>query len=61
MEGRLFDRFVRGPEAAGPGAGLGLALVREAAEAHGGRAEASNREGGGAEFAVLLPLREEGA
>jgi signal transduction histidine kinase len=58
-EERLFERFVRGPGAAGPGAGLGLALVREAALAHGGTARASNREGGGAAFEVRVPLAEE--
>ena len=61
MGDRLFERFVRGPEAGGPGAGLGLALVREAAESHGGRARASNREGGGAEFVLEIPIRGRGA
>jgi signal transduction histidine kinase len=61
MEERLFERFVRGPDAQAPGAGLGLALVREAAEAHGGGAAASNREGGGAVFVLRLPAGEEGA
>ncbi len=55
---RLFERFVRGPGAAGPGAGLGLALVREAAEAHGGGASAADREGGGAIFDLRIPLEE---
>ncbi len=59
MEERLFERFVRGPDAAGPGAGLGLAFVREAAEAHGGQAAASNRSDGGAVFTMSVPLGEE--
>jgi signal transduction histidine kinase len=61
MEERVFERFVRGPEAVGSGAGLGLALVREAAEAHGGSARAADREGGGAAFTVAVPLAEEGS
>jgi two-component system sensor histidine kinase MprB len=31
-----------------PGAGLGLAIVREVAEVHGGTVEAENAQGGGA-------------
>jgi signal transduction histidine kinase len=38
------------------GTGLGLALVRQAVEAHGGRVQAGNRAEGGAEFRVLLPV-----
>jgi signal transduction histidine kinase len=37
------------------GAGLGLAIVRAVAEAHGGRAEASNAEGGGASVVLRIP------
>ncbi len=61
MEDRVFERFVRGPEAAGSGAGRGLALVREAAAADRGAARAADREGGGAAFSVSVPLAEEEA
>lgn len=52
---RIFDRFYRSAGARSkPGAGLGLAIVREAARAHGGEAtvESSPR---GASFHLTLP------
>jgi two-component system, OmpR family, sensor histidine kinase MprB len=53
---RIFDRFYRAAAArAKPGAGLGLAIVREAAEAHGGRATAES-SASGARFRLVLPV-----
>jgi two-component system, NtrC family, nitrogen regulation sensor histidine kinase NtrY len=39
------------------GSGLGLALAREIAEAHGGQIRLTNRPGGGLEVCVMLPDR----
>ncbi|MGV4928972.1 ATP-binding protein [Streptomyces sp. BHT-5-2] len=51
----VFDRFYRAPAARGlPGSGLGLAIVREIATAHGGRAHAATRPGGGARLGFTV-------
>ena len=55
MEARIFERFVRGPSPKQRGTGLGLALVREVIEQHGGTVRAFNRESGGACFELCLP------
>jgi signal transduction histidine kinase len=56
---RLFDRFYRVPAedaAAPPGVGLGLSIVRDLVEAHGGRVEAaSDGPGTGCTVTVVLP------
>jgi signal transduction histidine kinase len=53
---RIFERFARGSAARHRmGTGLGLALVAEHAQLHGGRAWVEDREGMGARFVVELP------
>jgi signal transduction histidine kinase len=42
------------------GSGIGLALVRQTVEAHGGKVSVENSPDGGALFTVLLPLRPPG-
>lgn len=61
----VFDRFYRGAATAkegrerGTGLGLGLAIVREFARAHGGEATVRSRYGEGACFLVTLPVMKE--
>jgi two-component system OmpR family sensor kinase len=61
---QVFERFWRQSESrdrdAG-GAGLGLAIVASVVEVHGGLARVENHPGGGAVFAVELPVRVEAA
>ena len=52
-EAKLFDSFFSTKPS---GIGLGLAIVRSLAEAHGGRIRAENRPSGGAAFRVTFPL-----
>lgn len=51
---RIFDRFFRVPDAAKPGAGLGLSIAKEITVAHGGRIGVRNAPEGGSTFFVLL-------
>jgi signal transduction histidine kinase len=57
MRERIFEPFFRLPghaEMAG-GVGLGLSLVKQIAERHGGQVSCSAREGGGSVFTLTLP------
>jgi signal transduction histidine kinase len=52
VAGRIFEPYYTGKP---DGTGLGLALVRQAVEAHGGRISVSPTPGGGATFTMELP------
>ena len=57
--GRVFDRFYQADPArdrASGTSGLGLAIARAIAEAHGGRVGAENRPEGGARFWLEIPV-----
>ena len=54
---RIFDRFRSGTQLSGTrGTGLGLALVRAVARAHGGEVRVRSAPGEGSEFALVLPV-----
>ena len=52
---RVFDRFTRGSTASHSGSGLGLALVAQQAEIHGGTASLEASPLGGARLVLRLP------
>jgi signal transduction histidine kinase len=55
--GRAFERFSRASSSdRDGGSGLGLAIVQTVARAHGGEAHAGNREGGGGDVWLTLPM-----
>ena len=58
---RIFGRFSQAdssPTRVSGGLGVGLALVRELVERHGGEITVANNEHGGALFTIRLPLRK---
>jgi signal transduction histidine kinase len=55
---RIFQKFVRGAEAgrtAARGLGIGLALVKQIVEAHGGTVRVASEPGQGSTFTLALP------
>jgi signal transduction histidine kinase len=54
----VFDKFVQSSKtrSGAGGTGLGLAICREIASAHSGQIFARNRNGGGAEFVLRVPV-----
>jgi signal transduction histidine kinase len=53
---RIFGRFERAvSERAFPGMGLGLYIVRQFVEAHGGQVRVESRVGEGSTFTIELP------
>jgi len=61
-EDRVFQRFWRGDPSVGDKqgrSGLGLTIVRQIAEAHGGEVRLAVTPGGGATFAVWIPAAGE--
>ncbi|MGH7391850.1 MAG: sensor histidine kinase [Candidatus Rokuibacteriota bacterium] len=58
--GRIFDKFYRvgrSDTQGRRGSGVGLALVRHVAEAHGGRVTVESRPGEGSRFTLWLPVQ----
>ena len=57
LESRIFEKLFRAPgQGATTGAGLGLAICKGIAQAHGGLIDAANDPEGGARFTVILPF-----
>jgi signal transduction histidine kinase len=54
----IFQRFHRVGQRRSEGAGLGLAIVRAIAEAHGGGASVESRPGHGATFEIEIPVNQ---
>lgn len=52
---RIFDRFWRGDDS-GKGLGLGLSIVRQIAERHGGRVDLVSESGVGSTFTLRVPI-----
>lgn len=56
LQGRVFDKFVRGRDTSVSGTGLGLYISRQILEAHGGDIQVGADPAGGATFTFHLPV-----
>jgi len=56
LQGRVFDKFVRGRDSGVTGTGLGLYISRQILEAHDGDIRVETGDAGGATFAFTLPV-----
>jgi signal transduction histidine kinase len=60
-QGRIFEKFYRGRQAAGlnvQGVGIGLALVKHVVESHGGSVSVESQPGHGSRFRLRLPTAQ---
>jgi two-component system, OmpR family, sensor histidine kinase KdpD len=55
---KLFDKFYRVPGSKTGGTGLGLSIAKGFIEAHNGTIAAGNKESGGAEFIIKIPMEK---
>jgi signal transduction histidine kinase len=55
---RIFERFHRATNRRSEGAGLGLAIVRAIAQAHGGTVSVESAPGAGATFTIQVPVNQ---
>ena len=55
---KLFDKFYRVPGSKTGGTGLGLSIAKGFIEAHKGTITAGNRDKGGAEFVIKIPMEK---
>jgi len=57
---RIFEKFYRADKSGHiPGTGLGMVLVKDIMEAHGGRVEVDSKFGKGTTVTLYLPIRED--
>ena len=53
---QVLERFNRGSNSMGTGSGLGLSLVKQQAELHGGSVKLSDSPSGGTRISIVLPI-----